>query len=219
MQAGTLNQDTGSARIQEALSRIPSAVAERAAYLSAHEIHTLSLSAVFLSCFCLESYINTLAYYLFEEADFLSLIKHGHRSSAEILIDAIARMTIREKWKTVSRLRSENGFDPSRPPFQDFHILFKFRDDHVHDKVIAWRPDNESRYNGKLPEWPSPVDLNHALYAGQTYWNMVQEIHRLTGISQADFHRLYNLRPWEDDDHHTELRAIALKYRAAKEPP
>jgi hypothetical protein len=114
--AGTLDQDEANSRIREVLSGIPDEVSQKAVYLQGHEIHTLSRSAIFLSCFCLESYINTLAYFLFQEADLLSLISHGHKSSAEVLIDAIAQMTIREKWKTVGKLRDAKGFDPSALP-------------------------------------------------------------------------------------------------------
>ena len=218
--AGKLDTDKADSRIREVLSAIPDDVARNAAYLHGHEIHTLSLSALFLSCFCLESYINTLAYFLFQEGDFLSLVKHGHRSSAEVLIDAIAKMTIREKWKTVGRLRDAKGFDVSRPPFQDFQILFRFRDDHVHDKVISWEPENaKSRYNGKFPEGAAyPLDLGHALYGAETYWKMVQEVHRLTGIEKVSFHRHYNLRPWMDDRHYEELKEIATDYRNTAQP-
>lgn len=218
--ADKLDTEETDSRIREVLSAIPDEVAKKVAYLHGHEIHTLSLSALFLSCFCLESYINTLAYFLFQEGDFLSLIKHGHRRSAEVLIDAIAKMTIRDKWKTVGKLRDAKGFDASRPPFQDFQILFRFRDDHVHDKVISWGIENaKSRYNGKFPEAAAySLDLDHALYGAETYWNMVQEVHRLTGVDQTSFHQYYNVRPWVDDGHYKELKEIATEYRNSARP-
>lgn len=56
------------------------------------------------------------------------------------------------------------------------------------------------RYNKKFPD---PVfgslDLGHASFAADAYWNMVQEIHRLTGVDAGVFHRHYNLKPWFDE--------------------
>jgi hypothetical protein len=200
--AGDIDQSEANSRIREILATIPDEVSHKAEYLQGHEIHTLSLSAILLSCFCLESYSNTLADFLSQNADF-------------------PRMRIREKWKTLGTLRNAKGFDQSRPPFQDFHILFRFRDDHVHDKVIAWGSENaKNPYNGKLPVAAfGPLDLGHALWAAETYWGMVQEVHRLTAVPETDFHRHYNLRPWLDEGHHEELRRIATAYRKAGEPP
>lgn len=212
---GRLDPEEGSQRIREVLSTIPDDVATKVAYLHGHEVHSLSLSAILLSCFCLESYINTLAYFLFRDADLLGLIREGHENSAEVIINAIARMTIREKWRTVGRLNNDRGFDASRPPFQDFQILFRFRDDQVHDKIVEWgSAESSKRYNGKFPEDRlGPLDLGHALYAAEAYWGMVQEVHRLTEVPQADFHRHYNVKPWLDDKHRQALIDTAKNYR------
>ncbi len=217
---GTLGEEEGNNRIREVLTTIPDEVGGKVAYLHGREIYSLSLSAILLSCFCLESYVNTLAYFLVKEADLLGLIRQGNENSAEVIVDAIARMTIREKWKTVGRLKHDQGFDTSRPPFQDFQILFRFRDDHVHDKVMEWAStDSATRYNKKFPEdLIHPLDLGHALYAAETYWGMVEEVHRLTAVPRADFHRHYNLAPWVDETHRRELMETATRYREVLEP-
>lgn len=49
------------------------------------------------------------------------------------------------------RLTGDVGFDKSKAPFQDFQILFTFRDDHVHDKVVPFSDDRaRKRYNGRF---------------------------------------------------------------------
>lgn len=215
---GKLDWQEAERRSKEVLHSIPEEVGLTIAYLAAHEIHSLALSSVLLSCFCLESYANTLAYFLFNEVDLLRLVQTGNKSSAEILIDAIARMSIREKWRTIGRLKDERGFDPSHPPFQDFQILFRFRDDQVHDKVVEWGSSESSRrYNGKFPEdGVGPLDLGHALFAADTYWGMVQEVHRLTGVPQSDFERHYNVSPWKDESRRKELARAASTYRETR---
>jgi hypothetical protein len=217
---GTLGEKEGDERIREVLATIPQEVGTKVAYLHGSEIHSLSLSAILLCCFCLESYVNTLAYFLFKEADLLGLIRQGNENSAEVIIDAIARMTIREKWKTVGRLKHDRGFDTSRPPFQDFQVLFRFRDDHVHDRVMErGSTDSATGYNKKFPEdLIHPLDLGHALYAAETYWGMVEEVHRLTAVPRAEFHRHYNLAPWLDETHRRELMETATRYRKVLEP-
>lgn len=213
---GKLNLDEGESRIKKVLEGIPKDVRFNIAYLAAHEIHSLALSAVLLSCFCLESYVNTFAYFLFDEGDLLGLVRGGNNASAEILIDAVARMSIRDKWRTIGRLKDDRGFDESCPPFQDFHILFKFRDDQVHDKIVEWGSSESSkRYNGKFPDDGLVLHLSHALFAADTYWGMVQEVHRLTNVQQAGlqgFQRHYNVSPWTDESRRQELARIARKY-------
>lgn len=203
------------AQAKAVASQIPLETAQRVAYVGAHEVHTLALSGVLLSCFCLESYINTLAYYIFREADLLSLLRQGHGTSAEVLMDAIARMQVRDKWATVGKLTHPQGFDSSRRPFQDFQILFRFRNDQVHDKVINWGSStSKDPYNGKLPNDLTPLELKHALFAAETYWEMVEEVHRLTSVPAAEFHRHFNLRPWADNTHHDDLRAVSARVAA-----
>lgn len=215
---GKLDSDEGDRRTREVLEGIPEEVGFKVAYLAAHEIHSLALTSVLLSCFCLESYVNSLAYSLVKEVDFLGLMQTGNKNSAELLINALARMSIRDKWKTIGRLKDERGFDSSRPPFQDFQILFKFRDGQVHDKVVEWGSSESSKqYNGKYPEdGMGPLDLGHALYAADTYWGMVQEVHRLTTVPQTEFQGHFNVSPWRDEARRNELARTARKYRETK---
>ena len=215
---GKLDSDEGDRRRREVLDGIPEEVDFKVAYLAAHEIHSLALTSVLLSCFCLESYVNTLAYSLFKEVDLLGLVQTGNKNSAEVLINAVARMSIRDKWRTIGRLKDERGFDSSRPPFQDFQILFRFRDDQVHDKVVEWA-ESSKQYNGKFPEdgMGLSLDLGHALFAADTYWGMVQEVHRLTTVPQTDFQgQFFNVSPWQDESRRNELARTARKYSETK---
>jgi len=158
-------------------------------------------------------HINSLAHFLFKEADLLGLIRAGRAMSADVLLDAIEQMTVREKWRTVGRLGSSEGFVAGQPPFQDFSILFKFRDHVVHDKVVQMGEDRAKRYNNKLAD---PVfghfHLGHALFGARTYWGMVVEVHRLLGVDMASFHRHYNLKPWADEDERALLERLADRY-------
>lgn len=216
--AGKIALSDDNREMLDALKSVPPDTQRELMYLQAHEIHSLSLTCVLTSCFCLESYVNSLAYFLFNEADLLGLIRSGNESSSEVLIDAISRMTVRDKWQTVGRLKQGQGFDPARLPFQDFNVLFRFRDDQVHDKVVEWgKLDPQKRYNGKLPDGVTePLSLEHALFAASTYWSMVQEVHRLTGVPQTDFHRHYNLAPWLNETRPREIEQIVGKVRTLK---
>lgn len=216
-------RDAVTTELENHLRRILAAVPEEASRKGVRlqgELHSQALSTILSSCFCLESYISSLAYFLFEETDFLGLIKDGHKVSADLLLEGIERMTTRKKWETVGRLRGGVGLDRSRPPFQDFQILFNFRDDHVHDKVVDYSDDRPTKqYNGKLPDPVTGLlDLGHALYCVHTYWDMVKETHKLIDVDQKSFHRHYNLAPWTDDGHRQELEELAAQYRQ-KFPP
>jgi len=201
-------------QIRKVFASIPEEVALKGVRLQG-QLHSQSLSTILSCCFCLESYVNSLAYFLFNEADFLGLIKAGHKVSADLLIEAIEGMTTRKKWDALARLRGGTGFDRSRAPFQDFQILFNFRDDHVHDKVVDFSNDRLSkRYNGKLPDPVTGLlDLGHALYGAHTYWSMVSEIHKLVDVEERKFHRHYNLAPWIDNNHRQALERLADAYK------
>lgn len=216
--AGKLALSDDNREMLDALKGVPDDTQLELARLQGHEIHSLSVSCVLVSCFCLESYVNTLAYFLFNEADLLGLIRAGNKSSAEVVIDAISKMSVRDKWQTIGRLKNSAGFDAARSPFQDFNVLFRFRDDQVHDKVVEWGGgDPKKRYNGKLPDGVAePLGLTHALFAAGTYWSMVQEVHRLTGASQSDFHQHYNLAPWTNNARRQELESTAREVHALK---
>jgi hypothetical protein len=203
----------GDALMTRILSPVPEDVCWQGAALQG-QLHSQALSAILLSCFCLESYVNSLAYFLFYETDFLGLIKGGHRAPSDLLIEAIERMSTRDKWKTIGRLTGQQGFDRSRSPFQDFQILFNFRDDHVHDKVVDYSDERaRKRYNDKFPD---PIfgllTLRHAIYAATTYWAMVASIHQIIDVPSQIFHRHYNLAPWGNEEHRQELEATAAAY-------
>jgi len=177
-------------------------------------VHSQSLTTILLSCFLLESYINSLAHFILEEQDLLGLVRDGRKSSAEVLFEAIERMKVRDKWGAVARLAQGRTFETSKTPWQDFDILFKFRDDHVHDKVQAYAKLGKERYGGKLPDKLSGLlTLRHALFAAETYWAMVETVHHLLGVPMEQFHRNYNLSPWPEDP--SVLRSLASRYESA----
>lgn len=177
-------------------------------------IHSQTLTTILLSCFLLESYINSLAHFLLEEEDLLGLVRDGRKSSAEVLFEAIERMKVREKWGAVARLTDGRKFDMAKKPWQDFDVLFKFRDDHVHDKVQAYAKFGKERYGGKLPDkLAGLLTLRHALFAADTYWAMVETVHRLLGVPMEQFHRHYDLSPWPEDP--SRLRMLADQYKRA----
>ena len=211
MEEGKLSSDDAENLLQQTVSQD---MLENIVYPSAqnqHKLHSQSLSTILLCCFCLESYINSFAYYMLKEADLLGFIRQQRKSSVETILTAIGRLNVADKWKTVAKLGEHGEFDPSRDPFQDFKILFKFRDDHVHDKTIRLSQDlAKERYNNKFPDpFAGMLDLGHALYAADVYWNMVQELHRVTDADQAEFQRLYNLSPFVNVQQEKALRSLA----------
>ncbi len=210
--AGRLPWEEADQQIERLLQSVPREVGLQMALLDMEQ-GDHARSTILMCCFCLEAYINSLAYYLFKEINFLGVVQARRETSAQVLMDAFERMSVREKWRTVARLGSPTGFDPGRAPFQDFLILFRFRDGVVHDKVVEYGKDREKRYNGKLPD---PVlghfHLGHGLYAAQTYWDMVLEVHRILGLDMRDFHRHYNLMPWTDEDERQSLHRLLERY-------
>lgn len=202
--------------LEKANAAIPPNEAQAGGYLQVR-LHGQALAGVLLSCFCLESYINSLAYFLFGEADYLGLSRKRHQASANAILDAIERMTARAKWDFVGGLGRDAGFDKSRPPYQDFDVLFRFRDDHVHDKMRDLSEDfGEKRYRGKLPDPVSGLlHLHHALFGAEAYWAMVLEVHRLLDLEPQRFHHLYNLTPWRDEPGRARLRDVARQYQDA----
>ena len=213
--AGRLPYEEADQQIKRLLQSVPREVGLQIALLDMEQ-GDHARSTILMCCFSLEAYINSLAHYLITEIDFLGLVRAGRETSAEVLMNPIERMSVREKWSTIARLGSPTGFDTGRAPFQDFSILFRFRDDVVHDKVVKYGQNRGKRYNGKLPD---PVlghfHLGHALYAAQTYWDMVLEIHRILGVDMRDFHRHYNLMPWSDEDERRSLHRLVERYSKA----
>lgn len=201
------------------LSKIPKEVSMRAVATQGR-IHGQALTTILMCCFTLEAYINALAHFLLSEQDVLGLIRDGHRTSADVLFEAIERMSVRDKWGTVGRLGRSSGFDRSRSPWQEFDILFKFRDDHVHDKVTPYSADRATkRYHNRFPDpLGGCLDLGHALFASMTYWSMVLHVHELVGVPKETFHRHYNLMPWLHPDALQEMRELAERYQECMRP-
>ncbi len=211
---GEISYEEADEQATEILSTIPEDDAKTGAALQV-TLHSQVLSVILMCCFCVESYINSFAYFLFQEVDFLGLIRSGRQASADALLTAIDRLSIRQKWETIGNLGTRPGLDRSRYPFQDITYLFNFRDDHVHDKAVPYAEDRATkRYNNKFPD---PVfgflDLGHGLYAATVYWDLVGEIHRVTGVDPISFHRHYNLRPWFQDENRELLAELATEYR------
>jgi hypothetical protein len=196
-----------------ASARIPEE--EASAAISLHyRLHSETLSVILNSCFTLESYINSLAFFLLRERDIIGLVRNSTASAADAFLEAIDRMSALAKWQTIGRLKSESGFDAATSPFQDMKFLFRFRDDHVHDKVVDWGSERaKKRYNDNLPDsFGEFLDLSHAVFACDTYWGMISKVHELVGVPASDFHRNYNLRPWFDDKFERQVRQTAEAY-------
>jgi hypothetical protein len=210
---GRIYTDEGDKKLAEINKNIPKDDAIRGVSLQGR-LHSESLSVLLNSCFALESYINSLGYYLLRQKDILGLFNSGHDATAEVLVDAIEKMSTLTKWATLGKLNKGKGFDMSKSPFQDLKILFNFRNDIVHDKVADYSNDREGRrYNKKLPD---PVfgflTLRHVVFAADTYWGMIFEIHKLIGYDMNEFHRHYNLKPWFNDDFEERVRKVSTSY-------
>lgn len=172
------------------------------------------MSVILTSCFCLESYINNMAYYLFKEQDYLGLLKDGHKTSSRLIIDAINKMSVREKWQKVCSLKESDSFDRSRPPFQDFGYLFNFRDDLVHDKVSEFGKDRaKKRYNNRFPDPVlSQLSLKNSQYAAKIYWDMVNKLHELLEVDENEFQKHYNLSPWRSSEDCQRIDELVKEY-------
>jgi len=210
--------EEGEKRILEVQKNIPSEDARKVAFLQGR-LHSECLSVFLNCCFALESYVNSLGYHLLQEKDYLGLFRAGHDATAEVLIDAIEKMSTLTKWETIGNIKNGKGFDRSMSPFQDLRILFNFRNDIVHDKVTDYSDDRDvRRYNRKLPD---PVfgflTLRHVIFAADTYWGMISDIHNILGTDMNGFHRHYNLKPWFNDDFEEEVRKASTSYARVAE--
>jgi hypothetical protein len=207
--------DTCQDQIRAASARIPFEEARVAISLQGR-LHSETLGVILTSCFTLESYINSLGFFLLRERDIIGLVRNSTATAAEAFLEAIDRMSTLTKWQTIASLKSDSGFETGAPPFQDLKILFRFRDDHVHDKVVDWGSERaKKRYNDKLPDpFGEFLDLSHAVFACDTYWGMILKVHELVGVPAPDFHRHYNLRPWFDDEFEKQVRLTADEYEA-----
>jgi hypothetical protein len=210
---GRIPPEQGEKELLEVNKKIPEEDAKGAVSLQGR-LHSECLSVLLNCCFALESYVNSLGYHLLQEKDFLGLFHAGHEATAEVLIDAIEKMSTLTKWEILGRLKKGKEFDRSKSPLQDLKILFNFRNDIVHDKVADYSDDREDkRYNKKLPD---PVfgflALRHVVFAADTYWEMISEIHNILGTDMKEFHRHYNLKPWFDDEFEQEVRKVSASY-------
>lgn len=205
--------EEGEKKILQVSQSIPEQEARSAVSLQGR-LHSECLSVILTCCFALESYINSLGYHLLREGDFLGLFRGGHEATAEVLMDAIEKMSTLMKWETIGRLKKGKGFDRSKSPFQDLKVLFNFRNDIVHDKVANYSDEREDkRYNKKLPD---PVfgflTINHVIFAADAYWGMVSEIHSILGTDMNEFHRNYNLSPWFSAGFEQQVRDAGAAY-------
>lgn len=189
---------------------IPNDEAMSAAYLQvqlSHEILTLILT----NCFALESYVNTLGYYLFKQKDILGLSSLESDKAFEVFYEAFEKFPTVKKWQTLAEV-NDKKIDPSRPPFQNLKFLFNFRNDIVHGKVTKHSVNVSKRYGNKLPD---PVGqmfvLSHGLFACNTYWDMVNKVHSLLDIPLTDFQGRYNLSPWNNEGFAKEAEMGAKK--------
>ena len=205
------NEQTQS-RLSELASTIPVEVSMTVVRLRG-QLHSRALSAILNCSFCLESYINSLAYFLLEESASFSLSQQDHET-LEVVSEKKRYMSTVDKWERVGKLRNGKGFVKSKSPFQHLEILFSFRNDIAHDKMVPYGADRTAdRYRKKLPD---PVfgllDLSHIIFAAEIYWNMVHEVHRLIGISEGTFQGHYNLSPWFSEEQRQHVQNLSLKY-------
>ena len=171
------------------------------------QLHSQVLSVVLNICFALESYINAFAYHLHVERE------SANGTSASVTLEVFDEQSTLSKWEAIGRWTSATGFDASRRPMQDMKILFRFRDDLVHDKVVPYSSNRpKKRYGSRLPD---PVfgflSMPHLVYACDCYWAMICEVHKLTGVGREAFHRHYNLSPWFSSDFERDARSAAAK--------
>lgn len=175
-------------------------------------IHNQCLTTILSTCFTLESYINSFAYYLSKQHG-----PKGRLNGTKLpYSEEFKNLSTVNKWIKVVKISTGIDYqtDAVDNPFGDLNILFKFRNDHVHDKVVSMSNDkSSSRYNGKLPD---PVfgllDIYHVLFAVDTYWYLIKWVHRQIGVSQEEFHMHYNLSPWISSEMEKEIRNIAATY-------
>lgn len=199
--AGDISQDEFESQARRALEGIPEPERLTGAQLQLL-LHTQVLSVLLNACFCLEAYINSLVFFLTER-------RHPGLDSA-----ALSKMGTLDKWEAVGRLGG-SGFDTSRAPFQDFKVLFRFRDDHVHNKVVPLSKDlGAVRYGGRFPD---PIvgllDLGNGLHGGEVYWSMITEVHSILSVPRQEFHRHYDLTPWGGEERRKTLERLAKEYR------
>jgi len=150
--AGRISWDKGNKELLETYKNIPEEYARMAISLQ-YQLYSECLSTILCCCFALESYINSLAFYLLQKDDFHVLFKEGYKEKVEILIDNREKINTLLKWESIGKLKNGKGFDRSKRPFQHLKILFKYRNDIVHDKVTDYSEDIEK--NGTTKNCPT----------------------------------------------------------------
>lgn len=177
-------------------------------------IHNQCLTTIISTCFTLESYINSFAYYLSKQCGPKWKIK------GEYLHDSKYFSSLRtiDKWRKIVEISTGKVYknNSNDNPFGDVRILFSFRNDHAHDNVVEVSFDkSEEIYNGKLPDPVSgSLDIFHVLFAVDTYWYLIQWVHNKIGVSLNEFHMHYNLSPWISSEMEKQIRNIAATYNS-----
>jgi hypothetical protein len=177
-----------------------------------YAIHNQCLTTILSTCFTLESYINSFAYHLSKHYGSKGKLNGTKLPNSE----EFKKLSTVNKWIKVVEISTgiEYQTNVDNNPFSDLNILFKFRNDHAHDNVVSMSNDKSLyRYNGKLPD---PVfghlDIFHVLFAVDTYWYLIQWVHKKIEVSQDEFHMQYNLSPWISSEMAKEIRSIAATY-------
>ncbi len=210
-QRGELAWSDAGAEAQRIHSEVPMQEAIRGGGWQS-VLHSHALSTILTCCFCIESYANSFAHFLLDGDRFVPE-DGGAKALLEQLVHPSERMSTKEKWEALGKVGG-SAFDKGRAPFQHFVWLFNFRDDHVHDKPTNSVDRAQRRYNRHLPDpVAGMLDLGHALFAADVYWNLIEEAHRLSRVPREQFHRHYNLQPWQDSAHQQALRELANAYR------
>ena len=70
----------------------------RAAVSLQGRLHSETLSAILISCFTIESYINSLGFFLLRERDIIGLVRNSTATAADAFLQAIDRMSTLSKW-------------------------------------------------------------------------------------------------------------------------
>jgi len=166
-------------------------------------IHLQSLTAIIMSCFTSESYANALAHFLGERGVPLP----GKKGRDFRWLSTL------EKWKAISCSAGKSGFDTDHGPLPDLGVVFEFRNDHAHGKVVAF--DHAPGYSSRFPDPVSGMlDLGHAIDAAASYWSVAASVYDSLDVSRADFERHYNLTPWAQAEQRVLFEELAVRYRA-----
>lgn len=202
--------------MEEAAARVPTEHVSQAIHLSINISH-LALNVVLLACFTLEAYANAYADFSISQALGSPSNRGRHVKSPRTRIMAYLRKPLSEKWRELPTLASGEEFELDSEPFVSFRTLVTFRNDCVHAKVKPFKRIPSHHQNiGRLPD-PTleMLTLGHAIFASDTYWQMVNGLYERTGASRKEFERHYVLAPWPDDATASEWAALAAAYDTA----